>query len=54
MKFRHLLLSITGEEVVSVDEETIESVVKFEHGVDPFASCTIASVCMSVFRYLHL
>ena len=27
MKFRHLLLSITGEEVVSVDEETTESVV---------------------------
>ena len=46
LKFRHLLLSTTGEEIPEKDH--------FENGVDPFSFTTIASVCMGVFRYLHL
>ena len=42
LKFRHLLLSATGEEILEKDH--------FENGV----FSTIASVCMGVFRYLHL
>ena len=44
MKFRNLMLTITG----AFDEEGDGN------GVDPFSFTTIASVCMGIFRYLHL
>ena len=50
MKFRHLLLSITGESVEETDLETLEVKRTIQNGVDPLAYLTIASVCMNVFR----
>ena len=50
MKFRQLLLGITGETVEQMDPETLEVKRGIENGVDPLAYITIASVCMNVFR----
>ena len=54
MKFRHLLLSITGTAETKLDPETNALVHSIKNGVDPFSFCTIASVCMGVYRSLHL
>ena len=49
MKFRHVLMSATGEEREDVNEKgKVEK--KLFGAVDPFDSVTIASVCMNVFR----
>ena len=48
MKFRHLLLSITGESVEEMDPETLEVKRTIQNGVDPLAYPTIASVYMNV------
>ncbi|XP_062597068.1 uncharacterized protein LOC134258520 [Saccostrea cucullata] len=48
LKFREILMTITGKEEVVLGEEGLERVVR--GGVDPFNHITIASVCMQVFR----
>ena len=49
MKFRHLLMSATGEEKVVLNKKGKEE-KQWVGAVDPFDSVTIASVCMNVFR----
>ena len=50
MKFREMLLDITGERIEYPDPETQEIKHNIENGIDPLAFLTIASVCMNVFR----
>ena len=50
MKFRGLLLSITGQTIERMDPETLELTTEIQDGVDPMAYLTIASVCMAVYR----
>ena len=48
LKFREILMNITGKEEVVFDEELPEK--KLVGGVDPFQHTTIAGVCMQVFK----
>ena len=50
LKFRELMLSITGEMEDVQDSETLEVVSNWSGGVDPLQYLTIATVCMNVFR----
>ena len=50
IKFRQLLLGITGEMVEQTNPETLEVKRGIKNGVDPLAYITIALVCMNVFR----
>ena len=45
LKFRHLVMEATGQEIKSKLGKT-----KLVNSVDPFSSITIASVCLSIFR----
>ncbi len=49
LKFRHLLMSSTGVQVESIDENGKKQ-TKWVGAVDPFNSVTIASVCMNTYR----
>nr|XP_022305881.1 uncharacterized protein LOC111112600 [Crassostrea virginica] len=48
LKFREILMNITGKEEVVFDEDLPEK--KLVGGVDPFQHITIAGVCMQVFK----
>lgn len=48
LKFRNILMNITGKHEVIFDEDLPET--KLMDGVDPFQHITIASVCMQVFK----
>ena len=52
LKFRNLLFSSTANKISEVDGEV--HAARFENGADPFSFTTIASVCMGIFRQLHL
>ena len=53
LKFRNLLLSTTGDEILEVDGQ-MHNIARFKNRVDPFSFITFASVCMGIFRQLHL
>ena len=51
LKFRKLMLEVTGGELKEVrDSKTMNLVKKWVGGVDPFCFITIASTCMGVYR----
>ena len=50
LKFRQMLLSLTGESNEFLDPETLEVKKSIEGGIDPLTYLTIASVCMNIFR----
>ena len=50
MKFKHLLLSIMGSNESKLDPKTNTDKMM----LTPFLFCTISSVCIDVFRTLHL
>ena len=49
MKFRDMLLEITGHRSEELYPETLETKVSIEGGVDPLRYLTIAAVCINVF-----
>ena len=54
MKFRQLLLTITGEKKTEVCSETSQIKEIFEHAIDPLSYLTIASVCIGVYRFNYM
>ena len=55
LKFRDIILSLTGKQVVFYNEVAGAPDKRTEGGVDPFSQITIASVCMKIFKtkFLH-
>ena len=54
IKFKNLILSITGNKISVTSRKTGEVTTRFKNGVDPFSFTTITSVCMVILRCLHL
>ena len=54
MKFRELVMSVTGEETLELNPEDMIFEKVLQNTVDPFSFLTIASVCMGIFRAKYL
>ena len=54
MNFRKLVMNITGEEILELNEEDMIFEKVIHNSVDPFSFLTIASVCMGIFRAKYL
>lgn len=50
IKFRNLMLQVTGTEMETTDSETGEPKITYPGGVDPLDYVTIASVCMGIYK----
>ena len=50
LRFREIILSITGTQEVHFDEEDGALDTKCKGGIDPFQLITIASLCMRIFK----
>ena len=50
MKFRKLVMSITGEKTLELNEEEMIFEEVLHNSVDPLSFLTIASVCLGIFR----
>ena len=50
MKFRNLVMSVTGEEILELNEEEMIFEKTLQNSIDPFSFLTIASVCLGIFR----
>ena len=50
MKFRDLVMSVTGEKVLELNLEEMIYEETLQNPIDPFSFLTIASVCLGIFR----
>ena len=50
LKFRDIILNVTGKEEIFYDENAGAPDTRMHGGVDPFSQITIASVCMKIFK----
>ena len=50
LKFRDLVMSVTGDKVFELNLEEMMYEEKLQNSIDPFSFLTIASVCLGIFR----
>ena len=50
IKFRDLVMSVTGEEILELNLEEMIYEKKLHNSIDPFSFLTIPSVCLGIFR----
>ena len=50
MKFRNLVMSVTGDKILEFNVEEMINEEKIQNSIDPFSFLTIASVCLGIFR----
>ena len=50
MKFRHLVMSVTGEELLELNSNEMIFERKTYNAINPFSFLTIASVCLGIYR----
>lgn len=54
MKFRKLVMGVTGHTVETLSEDELIPNMKLQDAIDPFSYLTIASVCLGIFRTKYL
>ena len=50
IKFRDLVMSVTGDEILELNLEEMIYEKKLYNSIDPFSFLTIASVCLGIFQ----